>query len=308
MGSYDGAETCELVGCYLLAQLQQLPNTGIGLYSDDGLAATTLTPKETERIKKQICNVFKNNNLKITIEANKKVIYFLDVTLGMNTEKCKAYAKPTNTPLNVNSKSNHPPSIIKNIPESVNRRLSEISSDAGVFDEAAKPYQEALGKSGYSFKLKFKSPQTSLPTHNRSRNIIWFNLPYNRNVKSNIQRQFLRLIDQSFPVGNKLRKIFNRNTLKLSYSCMRLQRVYGWRYASLLLANSRLVSVTELCAFQIAPYLSSTHTRRKNWNIIQYSFALEWSSSLVLRLGCMVFKCGGCAEVQCRYAWVSVGF
>ena len=39
-------------------------------------------------------------------------------------------------------------------------------------------------------------------------------------MKSNIGRQFLRLIDQSFPVGHKLRKIFNRNTLKVSYSCM----------------------------------------------------------------------------------------
>ena len=220
MGSYDGAETCELVGCYLLAQLQQLPNIEIGLYRDDGLAVTTRTPKETDRIKKQICNVFKNNNLKITIEANKKVINFLDVTLDMNTEKFKPYAKSTNTPLYLHSKSNHPPSIIKNIPESVNRRLSEISSDAGVFDEAAKPYQEALGKSGYTFNLQFKPPQTSLQKSNRSRNIIWFNPPYNRNVKSNIGRQFLRLIDQSFPVGHKLRKTFNRNILKLSYSCM----------------------------------------------------------------------------------------
>ena len=164
--------------------------------------------------------MFKNNNLKITIEANKKVINFLYVTLDMNTEKFKPYAKPTNTPLYVLSKSNHPPSIIKNIPESINRRLSEILSDAGVFNEAAKPYQEALGKSGYTFKLQFKPPQTSLPISNRSRNIIWFNPPYNRNVKSNIGRQFLRLIDQSFPVGHKLRKIFNRNTLKLSYGCM----------------------------------------------------------------------------------------
>ena len=220
MGSYDGAETCELVGCYLLAQLQQLPNIEIGLYRDDGLAETTLTPKETERIKKQICNVFKNNNLKITIEANEKVINFLEVTLDMNTEKFKPYAKPTNTLLYVHSKSNHPPSIIKNIPESINRRLSEISSDAGVFEEAAKPYQEALGKSGCTFKLQFKPPQTSLPKSNRSRNIIWFNPTYNRNVKSNIGRQFLRLIDQSFLVGHKLRKIFNRSTLKLSYSCM----------------------------------------------------------------------------------------
>ena len=91
MASYDGAETCEVVSWYLLAQLQQLPNIEIGLYRNDGLAVTTLTPKETERIKKQICNVFKNNNLKITIEANKKVVNFHDITLDMNTEKFKPY-------------------------------------------------------------------------------------------------------------------------------------------------------------------------------------------------------------------------
>ena len=130
----------------------------------------------------------------------------------MNTEKFKPYAKPTNTLLYVHSKSNHPPCIIKNIPESVNRRLREISSDTGVFDKAGKPYREALGKSGYSFKLEFKPPQTSLPKRNRPRNIIWFNPPHNTNVKSNIGRRFLRLIEQSFPVGHQLRKIFNRNT------------------------------------------------------------------------------------------------
>ena len=36
--------------------------------------------------------VFKNKNLKFTIEANKKVINFLDVTLDLNTEKFKPYA------------------------------------------------------------------------------------------------------------------------------------------------------------------------------------------------------------------------
>ena len=34
MGSYDGAETCELVGCYLLSQLKQLPGIEIGLYKE----------------------------------------------------------------------------------------------------------------------------------------------------------------------------------------------------------------------------------------------------------------------------------
>lgn len=39
MGSYDGAETCELVGSFLLSQLQDL-NINLGLDRDDGLAIT----------------------------------------------------------------------------------------------------------------------------------------------------------------------------------------------------------------------------------------------------------------------------
>ena len=54
---------------------------------------------------------------------------------------------------------------------------------------------------------------------NRKRNIIWFNPPYNKNVKTNIGKIFLKLVDKHFPKSNKLHKIFNRNTLKVSYSC-----------------------------------------------------------------------------------------
>ena len=39
MGSFDGAETCELVGCYLLSLLTDKYSQNIGLYRDDGLAA-----------------------------------------------------------------------------------------------------------------------------------------------------------------------------------------------------------------------------------------------------------------------------
>lgn len=44
MGSFDGAETCELVGCYLLSQLTQISDINIGLYRDDGLAVLNQTP------------------------------------------------------------------------------------------------------------------------------------------------------------------------------------------------------------------------------------------------------------------------
>ena len=57
-------------------------------------------------------------------------------------------------------------------------------------------------------------------THNRKRNIIWFNPPYSINVATSTGKSFLKLIDKHFPKGSKLRKIFNRSTVKVSYSCM----------------------------------------------------------------------------------------
>ena len=62
MGSVDGAATCELVGCYLLSQLKQITGIEIGLYKDDGLAILNQTPREIERAKKEICQMFARNN------------------------------------------------------------------------------------------------------------------------------------------------------------------------------------------------------------------------------------------------------
>ena len=83
MGSYDGAETCDLVGSFLLSQLQDL-NINVGLCRDHGLATTNTTLRDTENIKKEICRIFKRNGLRITIKANKKIISLLDVTFNLN--------------------------------------------------------------------------------------------------------------------------------------------------------------------------------------------------------------------------------
>ena len=54
----------------------------------------------------------------------------------------------------------------------------------------------------------------------RRRKIIWFNPSYNQNVSTNIAKIFLKLVDKHFPRTHRLHKIFNRNTIKVSYSCM----------------------------------------------------------------------------------------
>jgi len=72
MGGYDGAETCELVGAYILNSITLKHGKSFGLYRDDGLGVSDKTPREIENIKKDICKIFSENGLKITIKANKK--------------------------------------------------------------------------------------------------------------------------------------------------------------------------------------------------------------------------------------------
>ena len=138
MGSYDCAETCELVGSFLLSQLQHL-EVNIGLYRDDGLAICDASPRDMENTKKEICRVFNQNGLRITIEANKKIINFLDVTFNLNNSTYIPFTKPNTTLQYVHRASNHPPITTKNIPAGINRRLSSLSSDKTSFDQAAPP-------------------------------------------------------------------------------------------------------------------------------------------------------------------------
>ena len=125
-----------------------------------------------------MCSIFAKYGLNITIEANKKVGNFLDVTLNLANGKYLPYNKPGKLPLYVNKKSNHPPRIIENILKSINKRLSEISIDENSFSKAAPLYQKALDDSGYKHKLAFSVPTAqSLNSGRRNclRDIIWYN-------------------------------------------------------------------------------------------------------------------------------------
>ena len=127
--------------------------------------------------------------------------------------------KPGNTPQYTNQDSNHPPTILRTVPQAMNKRLSSTSSDKQSFDAAIPPYQEALRQNGYKYTLEY-NPQPPKHKRSRKRNIIWFNPPYNCKVATNIGHKFLQAIDDCFRPTHPLHKILNRNTLKLSYSCM----------------------------------------------------------------------------------------
>ena len=106
MGSYDGAEICELVGLFILNHLgKSFGKEKIGLYRDDGLA---IIKNKSARL-----SAFEQFGLKITAESNLHVVNFLDVTFDLSIGKYKPYRKSNDDPLYINKHSNHPPNILR---------------------------------------------------------------------------------------------------------------------------------------------------------------------------------------------------
>ena len=145
---------------------------------------------------------------------------FLDVTLDLNNGEYRPYHKPNNTPLYVHAHSNHPPSVLRQIPLTVQQRLSSLSSTEDVFNREKQFYETALKNAGYDVTLKYQQPIPKPSRKRRPRKVIWFNPPFCRSVKTGISQEFLKLIDTCFHRDHTLHKIFNRNTIKVSPSCM----------------------------------------------------------------------------------------
>ena len=225
MGAYDGAEVCELVGTFLLDKIcEKYEKNSIGLYRDDELSVfKNKSGTQLERIKKNLQKTFKDFGLEIVAESNLKIVNYLDVTLNLNNGTFKPYHKPDDIIQYINKESNHPPSIIEHLPASIEKRLSNNSSDEKIFKEAAIFYEDTLNKAGYINNLVYHTPSTRNQENknkSRQRNVIWFNPPYSKSVATRIGQSFLHLIDTHFPKTHIFNKICNRNKVKVSYSSM----------------------------------------------------------------------------------------
>ena len=220
-GSFDGAEVCELVGLHLLSKLRDLVTDGsVGLYRDDGLAVVhKYSGPQMDRLRKKIIDVFKQHGFQITISIGLKSTDFLDILLDLENNRHYPYKKPNDTPVYVHRRSNHPVNILKQVPKMTSRRLSKLSSNQEEFEKVASEYQEILTKSDYTEKLSY-SPPSMQQRRRRNRKVLYYNPPFDLQVKTNIGKTFLQLLDKNFPPHHRLNKIINRNTVKLSYSTM----------------------------------------------------------------------------------------
>ena len=110
--------------CRCLFNFIQKCINNIGLYRDDGLA------------------IFKNTTGSQAFQRNLKSFNYLDITLNLTKGLFQPYRKPNDEPLYIDTKSNHPPTVIKQIPAAINRRISASSSNketpSGLTPHAAK--------------------------------------------------------------------------------------------------------------------------------------------------------------------------
>ena len=107
---------------------------------------------------------------KITINTNFKITIFLDVTLNIEKGTFEPFKNENDIPIHIHTFSNHPPSIIKQIPMSIRRRLSGSSSNIDVFKSKKNIYNNAL-KSGYA-QLEWIPLKTKPNNRKKKHNLV----------------------------------------------------------------------------------------------------------------------------------------
>ena len=169
--------------------------------------------------------MIKDCRLSITVTTNITSVDFLDLTLNSKTESYQPFRKQNNDSIYIDINSNHPPQILKQLPKSISKRLSENLSSKEVFDKSKAPYKKSLNNSDFYENLAYhqdnRNKNQRKRIKKRQHKIIWLNPPFSKIVKTNIVKKFLKLINRYFPKHHKISKTFNKNTTKLSYSCCR---------------------------------------------------------------------------------------
>ena len=226
LGSFDGAEVCELIGIYIQSLLtdsvELIKKENIGLYQDDGLILfRNINGQKTDRLRKRIIKKFQSIGFKIEIVTNLQEVDFLDVTLNLINNIYRPSKKPNDNLTYIDTSANHPPNIIKQLTKTIGELLSRNSSSIEIFNSSKLEYEDALKKSGYTEPLIYIPPRPlGRNLDGSKRKTIGFNPLFNANVSTNVAKIFLRLIDKYFPRSHKPNNIFNRNTVKVSYSYM----------------------------------------------------------------------------------------
>ena len=151
MGTYDGAEICEIVGMFMLSLLSKIfSSNNIGFYivmTDSQFLGTLVDNKQKNFKKKKWFK--KDNGLQIIIKCNLKIVDYLDVTLNLTDGTYHLFHKHNEETTFIHVESDHPLQIVKKIPRSIEKRLFNLSSTKGIFENLKDYYEQRLRQCEY---------------------------------------------------------------------------------------------------------------------------------------------------------------
>ena len=150
------------------------------------------------------------------------MVHFLDVALNLENGTYSPYRKPNDHLIYIHKDISQGDK--RNAKIHQQRTLRHLGQQRGIQPLLAWLLEGPLDNGGHTKNLTFEDTthqQQKPKKQNRSRNITWFNPPWNSAVTINIGACFLKLVDKHFKKDTPLHKILNRNTIKVWYSCIK---------------------------------------------------------------------------------------
>ena len=129
----------------------------IGLYRDDGLSIfRNCNSHQSKKVWKDLTKLFKKYQLNLDIKCNLKIVDYLDISFDLNSGIFKPFNKPNNKPLYINASSNHPPSLLRQIPKSVSKRITaNCCNEEDIFCKSAPFYNSILQDCEFNENIKY---------------------------------------------------------------------------------------------------------------------------------------------------------
>ena len=140
--------------------------------------------------------------------------------MNLENNTYRPYKKLNDKLIYIHVSSNHPPQIKKQITKIISDRLSQNSSNVDIFNNTKLEYEEALKNCGHTTMLTYTPPnhEQNNVRRKRQRKTIWIKPSINLDVSTNVTKILSNLIEKPFSHSSKLHKIFNKNTVTVSYS------------------------------------------------------------------------------------------
>ena len=117
------------------------------------------------------------------------------VTFNLNDWTYKLYPNLDNKNAYINVQLTYSPNIIKQLPKTVEQRLSNNSSIEIMFNKAAPLYEKALSEASCDVKFRYcpnKNTETKQKQkQNKKMNIIWLNLPCSKIVVTKVDHYLI---------------------------------------------------------------------------------------------------------------------